>query len=422
MGFNILLVNPNRFKNPPVIPIGLEYLVTALEKQNHNVDILDLCFYESPEERLAMTLNNTIYNLVGFSIRNIDSLGYFNNEFFLPSIKPLVKIVKKHNILVILGGSGFSAMPYEILDYLDGDYGIIGPGEAIFPRFIELLQSGQLSKKIYNGWQYNTDSELVHLRGKKIDYGKYLPLSEIIGFETHKGCLGQCPYCINANTQIWYKKIQNIIEELKFIVSQGYTHFQLCDDEFNSDLKFSINFCEALTKAKLPLKWKLFMKPYPYNKKLFKLLHETNAYRISINVNSDIKIQELNNYTYQDLEKIIGYCKEYKIELVIDLIVGYPYETLDSVKNMINFFKNHRPTTITVDSYFRVYEHTELAKLIRKDTSIQRNLIKPQLERLEFLEPVFYNQISQSVLGELISDDELFRIAWLTPELDYKKI
>ena len=418
MGFNILLVNPNRFKKPPVIPIGLEYLVTALEKHDHNVDILDLCFCESPEEELAKILIKKSYDLVGFSIRNIDSLGYFNNEFFLPSIKPLVQCVKEHNIPILLGGSGFSAMPYEILDYFNADYGIIGPGEAIFPLFLELLHSKQLTKKIFNGWQYSPDIELIHLRGKKFDYAKYLSFDESVGFETHKGCLGQYPYCINADTQTWYNHIQNIIEELKYMVNHGYTHFQLCDDEFNSDLSFSIEFCRALIDANLPLKWKLFIKPYPYNKELFRLLHETNAYRISINVTSDTKIQELNNYSYRDLENIIDYCNEYEIELAIDSLVGYPYESLESVKNMINFFKTHKPTTISVDSYFRVYKHTELAKLVRNDTFLQRNLIKPYSEDSNFLEPVFYNQFSQSVLEELISDDDLFRIAWLTPELD----
>ncbi|MFX1303674.1 MAG: B12-binding domain-containing radical SAM protein [Promethearchaeota archaeon] len=418
MGFNILLVNPNRFKNPPVIPIGLEYLITALEKQNHNIDILDLCFSESPEEDLAKTLNKKSYDLVGFSIRNIDSLGYFNNEFYLPSIQQLVQCVKKCNIPVLLGGSGFSAMPHEILDYLDGDFGITGPGETIFPLFLELLQSKQLTKKIFDGWQYSPDIKLIHLRGKKFDYLKYLSLTETVGFETHKGCLGQYPYCINAGTQTLYRKIQNIIEELKHIVNQGYLHFQLCDDEFNSDLNFSIEFCKALIEAKLPLKWKLFMKPCPYNKELFRLLYETNAYSISMDVTSDRKIQELNNYSYRDLKNIIDYCKEYEIELVINSLVGYPYESRESVKNMIDFFKTHRPTAITIDSYFRVYEHTDLAELIRNDTFLQRNLTKPYSEGLKFLEPVFYNQISQTVLEELISDDKLFRIAWLTSELN----
>ncbi|MFX1419252.1 MAG: B12-binding domain-containing radical SAM protein [Promethearchaeota archaeon] len=418
MVFNILLVNPNNFKNPPVIPIGLEYLATALEKHKYNVDILDLCFYELPEEELIKTLNKKSYDLVGFSIRNIDSLGYFKNEFFLPSIKFLVQCVKKHNIPVVLGGSGFSAMPREILDYLDGDYGILGPGEAIFPHFVELLQSRQITKKIFDGWQYRPDTDLIHLRGKNFDYIKYLSLTDTVGFETHKGCLEKCPYCINASTQTWYKEIQNVITELKYIVNQGYTHFQLCDDEFNSDLSFSIKFCKALIEENLHIKWKLFMKPYPYNKELFKLLHETNAYRISITVASDTRIQELNNYSYRDLEKIVEYCKDYEIELAIDLLVGYPYESLESVIKMINFFKTHRPTTISIDAYYRVYEYTELANIIKTDSFLQKNLINPYSEELKFLKPIFYNHFSKSILEELILDDDLFRIAWFNPELD----
>ncbi len=413
MGFNILLVNPNRFKDPPVIPIGLEYVADALEKANHHVDILDLCFSESPEDELTSILFENSYNLVGFSIRNIDSLDYFNNEYFLPSIKQLVQCVKKSNIPVIPGGSGFSAMPYEILDFLDADYGITGPGEIIFPRFLKLLQSQKLTQNIYNGWEYGSDSELIHLRGHKFNYTKYSAVNEIIGFETQKGCVNQCPFCIKAGTQTWYKKIPNIIKELRYLVDQGYTHFRCCDSEFNSDLDFSIEFCRALINANLHLKWYLFMKPRPYNEELFRLLHETNAYNVSLNIVSDKRIQELNDYTLNNIEEIIEYCEKYKIELSFNLFVGYPNESLDSIKNMINFFKTHRPTEVTIDSFYRVYGYTVLADLIKSDASLQRSLIKPYSEGLGFLEPVFYNSINVDVQRKLISDDKLFNIAWL---------
>ena len=422
MGLNILLVNPNRVKDPPVIPIGLEYIATALERHNHNVNILDLCFYESPEELLTKKLSGRSYDIVGFSIRNIDSLGYFNNKFFLPAIKPLIQCVKKHNIPVILGGSGFSAMPYKILDYFDADYGIIGPGEIIFPRFLELLQSEREVKKMHDGWDNGSDAELVHLRGNRIDYSQYLSGEGTIGFETHKGCLSQCPFCVRAGTQTLYKKIPYIIEELKYLVNQGFTDFQLCDDEFNSDLTFSIKFCRALIKAELSIRWMLFMKPYPYNEELFKQLYGAKAYRISIDTTSDKRIQKLNNYNYNDLKNVIEYCKKYQLELKISLIVGYPHESYESIKNMVDFFKSHRPTSVSIDSYFRVYDNTVLADLIRSDTSLQRNLIRPYSEELNFLEPVYFNQISQDVLEELISEDELFKIAWLNPEVDSQLI
>ncbi|MFX1495339.1 MAG: B12-binding domain-containing radical SAM protein [Promethearchaeota archaeon] len=422
MGFNVLLVNPNRFRDPPVIPIGLEYITTALEKYHHNVNILDLCFCESPKEQLTKTLSKRSYDIVGFSIRNIDSLGYFNNKFFLPSIKPLVQCVKKQNIPVILGGSGFSAMPYKILDYFDADYGIVGPGEIIFPRFLELLRSEKKVKKIHNGWHYGSDVELVHLRGHKIHYSQYLSGDATIGFETHKGCTSQYPFCINAGTITIYKKIPYIIEELKYIVNQGYTHFQLCDNEFNSDLNFSIKFCKALIEANFPLKWSLCIKPQPYSEELFKQLHGAKVYKISIDITSDKRIQELNNYNYNDLRNVIEYCTKYQFELVINLLVGYPHESYESIKKMIDFFKSHRPTSVTVDSYFRVYDNTVLADLIKNDPSLQINLIKPYSEKLNFLEPVYYNQISQDLLEDLISEDELFRIAWFNTGLNSKRI
>ncbi|KKN18223.1 hypothetical protein LCGC14_0957990, partial [marine sediment metagenome] len=202
MGLNILLVNPNRFQSPPVIPIGLEYIVTALEKHNHNVEIFDLCFSDTPEKDLVKILNGKLFDLVGFTIRNIDSAIFFNNEFFLPNFKPLVQCVKEQNIPVMLGGSGFSAMPKEILDYLNADYGIIGPGEVIFPKFLELFQSKNIAQKIFDGWEAGVDKELVNLRGNKVDYPLYLNKGGIVGFETHIGCDNQCPYCIEADKRI----------------------------------------------------------------------------------------------------------------------------------------------------------------------------------------------------------------------------
>lgn len=263
MGLNILLVNPNRFQSPPVIPIGLEYLVTALEKHNHNAEILDLCFSDTPEKDLDKILNEKSFDLVGLTIRNIDSAIYFNNEFFLTNFKPLVQCVKEQNIPVVLGGSGFSAMPKEILDYLKANYGIIGPGEIIFQKFLELWQSKNIKQKIFNGWEVGVDKDLINLRGNKVDYPRYLKEEGIVGFETHVGCNNQCPYYIEANTRVHFRDISNIIIELAHLIKQGYNHFHTCDTEFNTNLKFSIDFCLALMKRNLDLKWALYMKPNP---------------------------------------------------------------------------------------------------------------------------------------------------------------
>lgn len=420
MGLKILLINPNRMLNPPVIPIGLEYLATALENHNHDVNILDLCFTSSPMEALDNNLKKEKYDIIGFSIRNIDSCIYFNNEFYLPEFKNLINSVKKYEAPVVLGGAGFSAMPNEILEYLQADYGIIGPGEKSFPEFLELWQKGKIENKIFNGWNYGLDDSLINIRAKKVDYQQYLTNEGIIGFSTHTGCQNQCPYCIEAGTKVSFKKIANIIEEIEYLVNMGYTHFHLCDSEFNSDLNFSIEFCEVLAKKSLPLKWTLYMKPYPYNERLFQVLHESNAYLITLSVDSDKITQTLNNYSYADLAKIIDYCKKYKIELAIDLLTGYSYETIDSTKEMLEFFQKNRPKTVGISFYYRIFKNTALEKTIRNDLALQKNLTRVQSVEENFLKPIFFNRLEYKDLQELIAGDELFRIAGIEPGVNYQ--
>jgi len=193
MGLRILLINPNTMKSPPVIPIGLEYLATALEQNDHIVDILDLCFVSSPIEELEKLFDKDTYDIVGFTIRNIDTCHYFNNEFYLPEFKKLIDFIKKQDIPIILGGAGFSAMPNEILEYLQADFGIIGPGDIILPKFLDLWQKDKITTKIFDGWRDGIDNTLVHKRGDKINYQQYISNEGIVGFSTHVGCLDQCP-------------------------------------------------------------------------------------------------------------------------------------------------------------------------------------------------------------------------------------
>ncbi len=420
MGLRILLINPNRMRSPPVIPIGLEYLTAPLEKQGYDVRIVDLCFSSSPIEDLENYLRKEKFDIVGFSIRNIDSCIYFNNEYYLPEFKKLIDCVKPHKIPIILGGAGFSAMPNEILEYLQADYGIIGPGERAFPKFLEAWQADQLENKIFNGWNYGLDDDLIQLRAKRVDYQNYYSNEGIIGFSTHAGCQNQCPYCIEAGTRVSFRKIPNILKEIEHLVNLGYTHFHLCDSEFNSDLNYSIDFCNALAEKSFPLKWTLYMKPFPYNEKLFRVLHESNAYLITLSVDSDKITQTLNNYSYDDLAKIIELCNKYKIEVAIDLLTGYPYETIDSTIEILKFFQKNRPKTVGISFYYRIYKNTSLENSIKNDPALQKKLTRAYMEKENFLEPIFFSQYEQDDLEEIIAGDQLFRIAGVEAGVNYQ--
>ncbi|MBD3228217.1 MAG: radical SAM protein [Candidatus Lokiarchaeota archaeon] len=420
MTLDILLINPNTMMDPPVIPIGLEYLKTALDKQNYSVKILDLCFKSNPLRFLHNYLENhsNRLDIIGITIRNIDTSSFFTEKFFLPEIKDIVDGIKKFDIPVVLGGAGFSALPSEILEYLGADYGIIGPGERAFVKFLKDWQQGLIQSHLYNGWECELD-ELIHYRGEEIDYSKYISKEGIVGFELKKGCNNSCPYCIEANKPVQYKSIANVIKEIQYLVDKGYNHFHLCDSEFNLDLKHSIEFCESIIDNEIEMKWALYMKPTPYNRRLFKLLHESNAYLITLSVDSDGTIQKLNNYSYEDLKKIIKYCQEFKIKLAIDLLCGYPGESEHSVEKIIRFFKDHRPDTVGITFYYRIYR-TPLSILMKNNPEYHIKLTRKMNYKENFLKPIFFANYNIEFFNNLIEGDDLFRIAGVRPGVNYQ--
>ena len=106
--------------------------------------------------------------------------------------------------------------------------------------------------------------------------------------------------------------------------------------------------------------------------------------------------------------------------MAIDLLVGYPYESLDSIKTCLRFFENNPPKTVGISFYYRIYKDTALAKLIKDDKKLQKSLITSYSENQYFLFPIFYNQIKQETIEDLIEGKELFRIAGITPGVNYQ--
>ena len=90
----VLLVNPNRYHAPPVPPLGLEHVAAALQGAGHDVGLLDLCFDADPVAVLEQRLASRPVDVVGFTIRNLDTALHPGTLCFLDAIKQLVAVPK----------------------------------------------------------------------------------------------------------------------------------------------------------------------------------------------------------------------------------------------------------------------------------------------------------------------------------------
>ncbi len=415
----ILLINPNRYRNPPVMPIGLEYLAGAIMDAGHEVDVLDLCFSNNPSGELVNALQSLKPDITGISIRQVDTALYPGNQFFLPEILDYVRLCKNFGTPVVLGGSGFSIMPEKILRYTGAHYGIYGPGEQALVALMDELQQGAVSNSltIRDGYKALRSNRQVSPRAKVIDPSLYLQNEGIFGFRTQFGCNETCFFCVEAATKVSYCHPQAVAHEIKQLIERGAKQFHLCDAEFNILESHCIDVCRAIVEITGPIQWTLYMKPEPISAEMFHWLAASGATMITLSIDT----LQYSPDSYNRLEPFFFLAKEYGIRVMVDLSVGYPGEPLSASARMLDFLNSLPVYSVGVNSYFRVYPRTSLYKQILAKPHL-RDLLIPKFPEDDFLLPVFFCQISEQELRPLLTGLQKFRLEGFDKQTNYQRV
>jgi len=412
----ILLINPNRYKSPPVPPIGLEYIAACLEQKGHAPSIVDLTFSEEIYKDIDEAIGSSSPDIVGVTVRNIDAVLYHTNEFFLDEIKDIVTYIRsRYGLKVIIGGAGVSVNPEATREYLTADFAIVGPAEHVIHEVLNTMEGTINSGRVIHG-TFVTEKPCSR-RPDLVDYKKYYDEGGVAGFETHKGCSSSCVYCLEAKTQVSFKRIEDVIEEIRSLVEKGYDHFHLCDSEFNESLDYSLEFCSALKKSGIPLKWAVYLKPGNIDEQLMRLLKDTGVYLITLSVDSWKRGPEYRS----QVEHFISTVKPFGIKLAVDFLTGFPYEDDDTVVRWLDLFRKAKPDSVGINTYIRLHTALRLTDIILKDTQLRECLLGDTHDKT-FIKPVFYNRIPTDKLVQLINGDPLFRIEGVERGVNYSRV
>lgn len=414
----VALVNPNRYLEPPVIPLGIEYLAHYLDREGHDVQVIDLAFASEPGAVLRDELESLQPQIVAFTLRNSDTCLYHDSVFFLDETAELVSVGRQAcPAKVVIGGSGLLVGPREVADYLGCDHAVFGPGERAFPYLLKYLQEGISPPRLIDGWEHSFDRDEVPSRGRWVDYSPYLKERGLAGFSTQTGCDGDCGFCLEAGLPWRARSSGAVVEELEGLKEAGCDDLHLCDSEFNLDLETSKTFLHELAEAGLDISWTLYMRPLPHDEALFRMLAETGANSITLSVDSDSLYR--GRYDLQDLQSFVNKAQRQGIKVAVDLLVGFPGEGPAEVRGILDFFRDTRPDTVGVNAWIRLYKYTALGRSLRE---------KPPADGMvegddpDFIRPVFYNGLSLEVCRELIGNDPLFRVEGLERRSNYERL
>ncbi len=156
------------------------------------------------------------------------------------------------------------------------------------------------------------------------------------------------------------------------------------------------------------------MKSSPYDEDLFRLLAQSGAYLITLSIPT-------GENGLAHARKITRLAKKYGIKIAVDMLVGFPGETLESVKRKIETLRDIRPDTAGIHSSLRLYPG-ELSRSIFESEDYRNYLSGAVNDNPDLIRPVFYSHINVDNLRDIIGDDPLFKIEGFERTSNYERL
>lgn len=346
--------------------IGLGYLSSYISQFGYSVKIYDLTYY---------SLNNFIKELKEEN-PTIVGITATTEEYY--GILRILKIIKKNNsnIITILGGAHVTALPKEtLMEFDELDFAIFGEGEISFKLLLDQIFSSKNFSEV-KGIAYKSNGkvtinpqrepiknldELPFPSWEKFDLSPYHSFSEgltehylELPLITQRGCPFQCVFCQKTMGSIVRKRsLDNIMEEIhRDIDDFNVDRICIVDETFSVDKKKVLDFCRRLRKEGLHKKitWSCFTRVNLIDENLIKEMKLSGCRLISFGVESgnEYILKKIKKGIHlKDARRSVALTKKYGIETHYGIIFGHPFETIDTMKDSLNFVMKNRPDLIT---------------------------------------------------------------------------
>jgi len=360
----VLLVNPITRNTSLSSPdLGLGYLARALEKENHNVDILDCVNLRLTFEKFEHHIAGSDFDVIGFRV--------FSTDLF--SVKKSLLIVKKRrpDAKIILGGAHPSAFPEQTLQYFEeADFAIRGEAEKGLADLIRNFQDPDIVRKENISGLIWRESGEIKINSpvfpENLDslgspdwnlinpcnypfQTSYLTKSKFVApLIMTRGCPYHCTFCSCRSVtghRIRFHSIPYIIEEIKFLKSNfGIKEICFIDDNFLVLRHLVIDLCEQIIKQKLDIKWSCFgIRLDLVDKDILSLMEKSGCYLLTVGIESGSQriLDHMKKKLTLDLikEKITLINTTTHIKIIGNFILGYPMETEEDVYKTIRLAK-----------------------------------------------------------------------------------
>jgi radical SAM superfamily enzyme YgiQ (UPF0313 family) len=256
-----------------------------------------------------------------------------------------------------------------------------------------------------------------------VDNATYFRRGGQIGLETKRGCNRQCIYCVDPLAKGPLLRLRppgEVADEIESLLRQGVDVLHFCDAEFNIPPDHARAVCDELTGRRLErrVRWYAYLAVVPLDADLAQRMARAGC--VGINFTSDSASPAMlatyrQPHRQEHLAEAVRLCRASGIAVMLDLLLGGPGETPQTVAETIRFLQEIGPDCVGAALGVRLYPDTRIAALVAEEGPWETN---PSIRRyyqgpVDLLRPTFY---ISAVLGEqparlvreLIAGDQRF--------------
>jgi len=350
----LFLINPPTDETVRTPLLSFLYLASALRRAGHEVALLDASAPFAPKEHARIVEQTLAFGptLVGIHCKTL----YAQDAY------ALARAFSGCGVPLVCGGPHPTVVPLEPLAH-GFDYSLRGEGEETLVELCDALDGKRdLSGVRSLAWRGGLNASrgfLLDLDGlaSPLDaldlfdpawYGARGPVGPA-GLLASRGCPAACTFCSNNVTgrRFRYRGAAAIAQEIASLRERtGASAFSFFDDSFAVGRRRMLELCEAL--APLRVYWTCTAHPAHLDRDILERMKAAGCTGVDIGMESadpEMLLRIGKGVTVARVLEVLGDARDIDLHCMVNLMFGWPDETLDELRATVEFIDQAAPLT-----------------------------------------------------------------------------
>ncbi len=397
----ILMVWSRGFGADRILPLPYGYLINRIDRTKHQVKLLNCALddisYEDPEFEKS---------LLDF---NPDVLAFSSWSLFYHEVRRGIKIARKilPHAKIIIGGNHPSMHPQVLREDPEIDFAFKGESDLAIAPFLEELESTSPDFSRVPGLCYLKNDVVIENPVyftpnldviappdyQFMEFDRYLKAgyrletkskSSVVLLGT-RGCPYTCSFCcvpIHSGQKHRTHSVDYLLDHLDMLnKTYGTNYFNFGDDNFTNDMNFAKSFCRKLIERKrnYTLATPRGIRMQRTDQELFHLMKEAGWEEVVLAPESGSDRVLAIMHKSQSADTIYTKVKEAKnagLYVVLNVIIGYPGETLEDIQKTREMLRKCRPHFFYIFNFNPLPGTPVYKELVEKEEITDRMLPK----------------------------------------------